>query len=187
MSERKPFWSSVPGVATGVAGVVSAIVGLVGIAVQLGWIGGGDGNGKGDGSTTVSTDVGGATITTGSTASTVKGATTSPPATRQGRFVVDPTSVDIQPLQPRDVTVTVSNTGDVPLTMRAPSVTGSGADRFKATDAGCTKSAVPAGGTCQINLTFDPRGPGTYTAVLVVAAANAPEVDVGLKGNAPLG
>ena len=181
MSERKPFWSSVPGVATGVAGVVSAIVGLLGVSVQLGWIGGGDNK---DTSAATSTLPDGST---GSTASTVRGASTVPPTVRTGQFVVDPTSVSFEPLAPREATVTVSNTGDAPLTVRSPTITGSGAEHFQATDVSCD-STLPADDSCEIKVTFAPKRAGQYTAVLLITASNgARQVEVALKGNAPLG
>jgi hypothetical protein len=181
---KKPFWSSLPGVATGVAGVVSAIVGLFGMSVQLGWIGDDDGNGNGNGA--VTSTVPGATSTTNST---VRGATTLPPAIGlPGAFVVDPTAVTFEPLAGREATVTISNTGESPLTMRSPTITGSGAEHFEATDVNCTRGALSRAATCQIKVTFAPERSGQYTAVLVLTASNgARQVDVALRGNAPLG
>ena len=104
MSDGKSFWSTVPGVVTGAAGVISAIVGLLGISVQLGWIGGGKGN------ATVSSSSGEAVATT--TLSTVRGATTVPSAStvKPGEFAVDPQTVTFEPLKAKDATVTVENT-----------------------------------------------------------------------------
>ena len=117
MSDRKPFWSSAPGVVTGIASIVTAVVGLLGISVQAGWIGGDD-------KSTVSSSSGDAVATT--TLSTVRGATTTVVTAKQGEFAVDPESVTFEPLKAKVATVAVKNTGDVPLTMRPPNLTGSG-------------------------------------------------------------
>jgi hypothetical protein len=67
--------------------------------------------------------------------------------------------------------------------MRAPTITGSGAANFKVTDQSCTKSTLAPGRSCEVKVMFAPPGPGEYTAVLVVAASNAPrQVEVDLKG-----
>jgi len=176
MSNGKPFWSSVPGVVTGVAGVVSAIVGLLGVSTQLGWIGGDD---------KVSSSADGSPTTT---AATVAGATTAPSAAvRSGEFEVEPDSVSFEPLKARDITVVVRNTGNVALTMRTPTVTGSAAANFKATDMGCAKSTLAPGRSCDVKVAFTPTAPGEYAAVLVLVASNAPrQVEVTLKGTATL-
>jgi hypothetical protein len=183
MSEKKAFWSSIPGVATGVVGFLSAIAGILGVSAQLGWIGGDDGgNGSVDATGVTTTVVGGAS---GSSATGATGATGA--ATSAGEFAVEPTSVSFEPLKTKEATVTVRNTGDVALTMRPPTVTGSGAANFKAADAGCTRSTLAAGRSCEIKVTFTPPAPGEYTAVLVVVASNAPRaVEVDLKGNQSL-
>lgn len=185
MSDRKPFWTSIPGVATGAAGVVSAIVGLLGVSAQLGWIGG---DGDGDATPSTTTIAG---ETPSSTASTGAGATTTTAtAARAGQFEVDPTSLALGALgQPRDASVTVRNTGEVPLTMQTPTISGPDDEQFEATDVSCTKSALPAGRSCQVKVTLTPQRAGAqFSAVLVVAAANAPrEVEVELQGTALLG
>ncbi|MEA2900410.1 MAG: Abnormal spindle-like microcephaly-assocd, ASPM-SPD-2-Hydin [Actinomycetota bacterium] len=175
MSDGKPFWSSAPGVVTGIASIVTAIVGVLGISVQAGWIGGDDSKASSnDGVTTT-------------TASTLPGATTRPGATtvpvKQGEFEVDPDSVTFEPLQPKEATVVVRNIGDVPLTMRKPTIA-VGSTAFTASDASCTTAPLPPDGRCEVLVTFTATQPGDYTGVLVVAAANAPkQVEVDLKGS----
>ncbi len=39
-TEKKSFWSSLPGMVTGAAGVVGAIVGVISVLIALGVIGG---------------------------------------------------------------------------------------------------------------------------------------------------
>lgn len=172
---KKPFWSSVPGVVTGAAGVISAIVGLLGVSTQLGWIGGDDGNGAASSSNGVAT----------TTVSSVFGATTvaTVAGARAGEFEVEPESVAFEPLKTREAVVKVENTGDVPLTMRAPTVSGSGADSFDATDVTCLKSTLERGRSCEIKVTFTATQPGKFTAALVITAPNVPRaVEVELKG-----
>ncbi|HVF13626.1 MAG TPA: choice-of-anchor D domain-containing protein [Acidimicrobiales bacterium] len=164
--------------ATGVAGIVSAIVGLLGVSVQLGWVGG-DGDGSASSSNGVPT----------TTASTVFGATTAAPAAsaRTGELKVDPQSISIEPLDPRDAIVKVENTGDVPLTIGKPTVSGAGADEFDVTDVNCTKSKLAPGRSCELKVTFTATKPGEYTAALVVAASGVPRaVEVELKGSRTL-
>jgi hypothetical protein len=183
MSDRKPFWSSVPGVATGVAGIVSAIVGLLGVSVQLGWIGG-------DNGTDAASSSDGVSVTTASTAfgSTATTARTSPAVTtRPGEYEVEPSSIEFEPLKPREAVVKVKNTGDVPLTMSAPTVRGSAAANFDADDLTCTESTLGPGLSCEIKVTFTATQPGEYAAALVVAAANVPKaVEVELTGTRTL-
>ena len=176
MSDGKPFWSTVPGAVTGVAGVISAIVGLLGISVQLGWLGGND-------KTTVSSSSGDAVATT--TSSTVRGATTtsSALAAKAGEFSVDPQTVTFEPLKAKDVTISVENTGDVPLTVRAPVVSGTEAANFTVADETCTTSTLAPGRSCEIKVAFAATQPGDYAAKLAVAASNVPrQVEVTLKG-----
>ena len=177
MSDRKPFWSSAPGVVTGIASIVTAIVGLLGISVQAGWIGGDDNK--------ASSSSGDAVATT--TVTTVFGsAATTTVAVRTGEFTVDPDSLAFEPLKAKEATVTVENTGDVPLTMRKPTIVGSGAV-FTVGPEDCTASALAPGRSCDVTVAFAADQPGEYTAKLVVAATNAPrQVEVDLKGTRSL-
>lgn len=180
MSDKKSFWSSVPGVVTGVASILTAVVALLGISAKAGWIGGGGG----DGGATVASSSEGATTTI---APAARGATPTSGGTAAGEFAVEPASATFEPLKPKEATVTVRNTGDVPLTMRAPTVDGSAAAAFKVADLTCTRSVLAPGRSCEVKVTFAPAGPGEYSAVLVVAASNAPrQVEVGLKGTQSL-
>jgi uncharacterized membrane protein len=176
VSDGKPFWSTVPGVVTGAAGVISAIVGLLGISVQLGWIGGDD-------KTTVSSSSGDAVATT--TLSTVRGATTTPSVStaKAGEFSVDPQTVTFEPLKAKELTVSVENTGDVAITMRTPVISGTEAANFTVADETCTKSTLAPGRSCEIKVAFAATQPGDYSAKLAVAASNVPrQVEVTLKG-----
>ncbi len=81
----------------------------------------------------------------------------------------------------------VKNTGDVPLTMQAPEVSGSAAANFDSDDLTCTESTLGPGLSCEIKVTFTATQPGEYSAALVVAASNVPKaVEVELKGTKTL-
>jgi hypothetical protein len=64
-------------------------------------------------------------------------------------------------------TVTLVNTGSIPLTIGAISKSGNG-DDFSA--AGCTDQPVPAGSSCDLQVTFTPQAAGPRTAVMMVSA-----------------
>jgi|GEM_PF-4155358 len=175
MSDGKSYWSTVPGVVTGVASIVTAIVGLLGISVQAGWLGGDDNQASSnDGvATTIASTLPGATSTT-----VVAG--------KQGEFTIEPDSVTFESLGAKEATVVVRNIGDVPLTVRKPTIS-VGATAFAASDVTCTASPLPPDSRCEIKVTFTATQPGAYAGVLAVAAANAPkQVEVDLKGSRSL-
>jgi len=72
---------------------------------------------------------------------------------------------------PPSQTVTLTNTGTATLTVNSISITGANASEFFETN-DCPGS-VTAGGSCAINVTFEPAGSGTAQAALIVAD-NAP-------------
>ena len=76
-------------------------------------------------------------------------------------------------------TVTVTNTGTGALTVRGLTVAGADAADFTA--AGCT-AAVPAGGTCTLDLTFTPAATGARSATLTVVSDAATAATVALSG-----
>ena len=176
---RKSFFSSMPGVITGVAGLLSAVAAVGGLAVQQGWIG-----------DSGSSDSG--TVQTGRTNSGAGGGSTGGGGTgdeatseKAGSFEVDPSSVVFQPVGSRDAKVKVSNTGDVPIEVESPTLTGADADRFDADDGSCS-GALDPGRSCQLEVTFKPAT-GRFEAVLVVSADGAPKsAEVPIRGSAVL-
>jgi hypothetical protein len=78
--------------------------------------------------------------------------------------------------------VTVSNTGGAD--MDASEVTLSDSTSFSITSQTCTAAKIPAGGTCNVNLTFSPATTGAKnTALKIVSdAANTPTLDVAVRG-----
>jgi hypothetical protein len=152
---------------------------------------GGGGSGGGNGTSTSSSAGPNTTAAIGS-ATTVAGSgsgTRSTGATGTAQFTVDPTSVDFTVIgTPRQATVKVRNTGEVPLTIKAPTVSGSGAAHFVAGDVNCTGQALAPGRSCDIQVAFSPKAGGAVSAVVAVAAAEASkQIEVQVKGSSLLG
>jgi hypothetical protein len=169
MSEnRKSFWSSIPGLVTGLAGLLTGVVGLVTVLIQLDVIGGKD---DATPSAVVTTTVapGGTAGTTGGTAGA--GA----PTTISGRLAAEPTSLKLATGE-REKTVTVRNLTNASLTVLKPEYTGADKSAFS-TDSGCTNIVLPAGRSCTLKVTLSPTGPlKTYKANLVLEAKELPQV-----------
>ena len=148
MGKSGSFWSSIPGVLTGLAGVLTAVVTLVTLAFNQGWIGDGpaedaasDGAGEG-GSAATAPDLG-----------------------------VEPESLRFRPtvLGAVTETVTVRNDGDQPFTVDPAELTGSDAGRFEVDDDECAGAPLASGRSCTMSVTFDPGGIGDAEATLVVS------------------
>lgn len=176
MSEaRRSYWSSVPGLVTGLAGLLTAVVGLVAVLIQLGVIGGKDSS-SGTGGTTGTTVAG-----SGSTNSTTEPRT----------FEVKPAALDFPPADAREKTVTITNTSaTAALAPLQSTVVGSNPERFTVS-AGTCAAAVPANGTCTMKVTFAPASGAAltkYSATLRVTASGAPRVaEVSLTGSVVIG
>ena len=78
-------------------------------------------------------------------------------------------------VQSTPMTVTLSNTGNTPLSISGIAVTGQSASSFIASN-NCGTS-VPASASCQVNLSFDPAAAGFATATLSITdnAPNSPQ------------
>ena len=101
---------------------------------------------------------------------------------------MQPTSVDFAVVGSRQATIVVRNTGEVPLTIKTPTVSGSGAAHFVAGDVSCTKEPLQPGRTCELQVAFAPKSGGAVSAVAVIAAAEAQrQTEVQLKGSTLLG
>ena len=181
MSERGSFWSTVPGVVTGAAGVLTALVGLL-TACPCSW----------DGSA-VAIPAGGheqyddggsgrehrARASARARLSPARRRARAPAAARSDRAVEGGTvqrAADVGGLRRRRVPagdVVVRNTGEVPLTIKTPTVSGSGAAHFVAGDVSCTKEAAPARSDLRAAGGVRPQVGGAVSAVAVIAAAEA--------------
>jgi hypothetical protein len=168
---RRSFWSSVPGLVTGLAGLLTGIVGLVTVLIQLGVVGGKDSGDK-------------TTAATGTTVTTLPGATTS--STFSGgagltttanvpTFTVTPVSLDFQPADAKEKSVSIKNTStSAALTVPLPTVNGADKDRFTPAFGTCTGAPLRPGDSCTVKVTFAPNGPlRKYNASLRVAPVGA--------------
>ncbi|MGH9265685.1 MAG: hypothetical protein ACRD1D_13440 [Acidimicrobiales bacterium] len=182
MSESKrSFFSTIPGLITGLAGLLTGIVGLVTVLIQLGVLGG-DGDSASSSSTTVTSAPapGGQGAVGGGS-----GGTTAEVPT----FRVSPTTLDFQATDPRKKTVTIRNESTTtPITVTQPRVSGEDASNFSASFATCSGALAP-NLSCTIEVTFAPSGPlRRYNATLQVQATGAPRgEEVRLTGSSVLG
>ncbi len=154
MGKAGSFWSSIPGVLTGLAGVLTAAVTLFTLALSQGWIG----DGSPDGATTSAGARGGSTAGAGAAASSPE-------------LSVDPMTLRFRPtlLTAATETVTVRNEGDVPFTLDAPELSGDDPEAFKVDDGSCAGRSLASGRSCELSVTFDPSGVGRANAILVVS------------------
>ncbi len=159
---KKSFWSSLPGLITGVAGVVGAVVGLITVLINLGVIGGSNNSPT---ATTVPLGAPGGGGTTTGDRTTVT-------TLADGSFTVDPNALKFS-LTTTKGAVTVLNTGSVPLKMNPPDVSGPDKDKFVVSASECTSSPLPPKKPCTIDVTF--AGGLSAKATMTVSAKNAPD------------
>jgi len=150
---KRSFWSSIPGLITGIAGLLTAVAGIGTLAVQQGIIGG---NGSNSPATTAAPGGAGATATT--------------TTTEEGAFTVSPTLLTFKTGE-REKTLTVKNpTRTARITVTRPQFTGADASVFEA-DAGCTNVRLEPGRSCTVKVLFAPSGLlKSYKANLVLEA-----------------
>lgn len=184
--KQKSFFQTTAGVVTGVAGILTAVVGLLTVSVQLGWLGSKDSSDKVKSTATTtpnspSTSAGFGSTTPGRTGTTAFGSNTTSGSGAVALFTVDPPSVTFENLGPLSQDVTITNTGTGPITFLSPTVTGTNATEFTAADETCG-SRLDAGRTCQVKVTFVPKGGGTKTAILLIRPSGGTNREVPLKG-----
>jgi hypothetical protein len=179
MSESKrSFFSTIPGLITGLAGLLTGIVGLVTVLIQLGVLG--DDNGTSSTSATSTTVAGG---TSGGGAGGGGAGGGGAPTTEVPRFTVSPATLDFPAGGAREKTVKVTNESDsATLTVQAPQVAGTDRAQFSASSGDCNRP-VRAGESCELRVTFSPSGAlRQYEAVLRVAAQGARSEEIPIKG-----
>lgn len=152
---ERAFWSSLPGILTGLAGILTASVALLGLALSQGWIGDGGG---GDGSV----DAGGEVV----------------------RISVEPETLEFGrlglPGAGDEKAVEVVNDGTATVTLETE-ITGDDASQFTSDGTDCTTSPLPPGRTCQVTVSLDESGAASATLVI---SANGGELarEVELEG-----
>jgi hypothetical protein len=183
-TSKKSFWSSVPGLVTGMAGVLTAAVGLITVLISLGVIGGNGGSGPSPPVGTNGSGASGSTSSGGSGAGSTSAAGGStgvtPTTTAKASFAVDRPAVTLGTLANKAAVVTVTNQGTTALAVKAPRLDGPQKDQFTVDASDCTRRAVPSGSSCSIKVTF--AGVAGASATMTVIADNAPSVDVALNG-----
>ncbi|MDP1805618.1 MAG: hypothetical protein Q8K72_10665 [Acidimicrobiales bacterium] len=159
MSEnRKSFWSSIPGLVTGLAGLLTGIVGLVTVLIQLDVIGG-DGGGSPNAAVTTTVVPGGTAGTTGGGAVT----------TISGQLSAEPATLKLATGE-REKTLIVRNASNAAVTVLKPEYKGRDSSAFSV-DSGCTNVNLRVGATCSVKVQLAPSGPlKTYEARLVLEA-----------------
>lgn len=171
-SNSKSFWSTMPGLITGIAGILTALVGLATILIQIGVIGGDGDSGPGNEP--------GETVTTDADGRPSGGSGGSGTATTAGRptFTVAPTSLRLSGSEKSD-TVTVTNTGSAAFSV-STAVTGAGDDQFEVSKGSCG-SEVPGRGSCTMTVSFKGGLEATAKLVVTVRGAASPQ-EVSLRG-----
>ena len=170
MSEnKKSFWSTIPGLVTGLAGLLTGIVGLVTVLMQLNVIGGNGGDSPSGGTTTT---------VPGGTAGNPGGGNTgggSANTSISGRLTADPATLKFGTGE-REKTLTVRNSTNAQVTVLKPEYTGTDRSAFS-TDSGCTNVVLQTGRSCTLKVTLSPSGTlKTYKANLVLEAKELQQV-----------
>jgi len=162
---NRSFWSSIPGLVTGLAGLLTGIVGLITLLVQLDVIGG-DASDSRSAPTTAPASGGGAA-----------------PAAEVPTFTLTPATLEFRPTDPRRKDVTVKNTSkSATLAVPQPQLTGADSRLFSASFGTCTGAPLAAGLSCTLTVTFAPSGPlGNYNATLQMAPTGARAEEIQIK------
>lgn len=165
MSEnRKSFWSSVPGLVTGLAGLLTGIVGLVTVLIQLDVIGGD--NHSAEPAAGVST-----TVAPGTASTTAGGVVVS--TTISGKLTATPSPLKLATTE-REKSITVTNDASGPLTVMKPEYTGDDKTAFS-TDSGCTNVSLLPGRSCTVKVRLSSSSAlKVYKATLVLEAKELP-------------
>jgi hypothetical protein len=85
--------------------------------------------------------------------------------------------------------VTVRNTGTAPLSLASLAITGTDAGQFRLVSPPALPASVPAGGSVQLQVVFDPTSVGPKRATLTIAGNDSanPQQTVALRGLGTLG
>jgi hypothetical protein len=187
-TKERSFWSTTSGVFTGLAGTLTAVVGLVTVGAQLGWFGSDDsGNDAANTSASTTTTIAAATNASGSSGLT--GTTTRSPAgaaSSLSPLAVNQEKLTFQPLGAKDQNVSVRNTGSTAVGLRSPFVDGVDKSQFTASDLTCG-SRLDAGRSCDIKVTYLATKSGKSTARLVIEPTTGAAAEVQLEATSLLG
>lgn len=186
VKERSSFWTTVPGLITGLAGILTAIVGLITVSMQAGWLRSSSKTKTTTAATAPSTTIAGSPGTTSQSSATLPllgggSATSSPVTTSPSHLSVTPAQLTFQAIGNAPQTVTVQNGGSTTVTFTAPpSVAGIDASQFTISKTTCTTS-LAAGRSCDVQVTYLATK-AAQSARLVISPASAPSIEVPLSG-----
>lgn len=188
--KERSFWSTTTGFVTGLAGVLTAVVGLVTVAAQVGWLGSDDGGeGTPAGNPTQSTAPGGGQSsgpagTTGTTSRGLTGGNTATTAASLTPLSASPATVtDFDTLAKRERLVTIRNSGSSSIPLRPPAIEGIDASQFTTSGVTCG-SRLDANRTCEVKITYQGTRTGQHSAKLVIQPADStPALEVPLAGS----
>lgn len=180
MTERKSFWTTLPGIISGIAATVTGLAVLIPLILGAA----GKHNPKDAASTTgpppsvtaggavsptvTTTDTGSSNTATGAAPTDASGTTPSSGASPSGTdtggsasLLADSSSVNFGSVKGGTTsaarTVTLTNTGTAAATIDSVKLTGSNSGDFSLTSSTCgPATAIPPQGSCQIQVTFSP-------------------------------
>ena len=167
---HRNFWSTIPGVVTGLAGLLTGIVGLLTVSVQLGWLGG-DSKAAKEGSTTTSSTM--STVPDGDTTTTYR----SGGGTASGsRFELTPTTLTFSVVGRSERTLTVTNAGATPFSIVSAQVEGPGAAQFQVDDTDCVSADLAPRDHCDLVVSYTQGGgTGPATVEVMVSGSDRPQ------------
>jgi hypothetical protein len=184
MAEKKSFWSTIPGLITGIAAIVTGLVALVPIALKVTQHG--TVNQPSSSSAlppTASPGSAGVSDTASPLVSSAPGdngsatpggdANASAPAGGSASLTATPSTLDfgnvVSGQASADQTVTITNAGGAAATLDAATITGSNPGQFTISSSTCgTGAALGPQQTCQVSLRFTPHAVGSASATLSV-------------------
>jgi hypothetical protein len=188
---RKPFWTTVPGIISGIAATITGLAVLIPLLLGVGGkhtnknaasqnsspgvtststAGGSTGGTSGPGSTPLPTD-------------SASGSTSSPLG-----VTADPSSVNVTG-KAADATVTITNPGSTDVTIDKVEIIGANASAFSITSTTCGNgSTVSPNQSCQVMVHYTPPALGSASASLVVhyEPPQSSFVTIPLKGSGGL-
>lgn len=186
-TKERSFWSTTAGIVTGLAGTLTAVVGLLTAGAQLGWFGSDDSNNASNTAASTTTIV--ATGTNAAGNSVGPGTTVRSPAGAAGSLstlAVNQEKLTFQPLGAKEQNVSVRNTGTTAVGLRAPFVDGVDKAQFNASDLTCG-TRLDAGRSCDIKVTYLATKSGKATARLVIEPTTGVAAEVQLEATSLLG
>ncbi|MGQ0743572.1 MAG: hypothetical protein ACT4OS_04390 [Acidimicrobiales bacterium] len=184
MADGRNFWSSIPGVVTGVAGLTTGLAAILTVSVQAGWLGN-----DSDDPPSTSTVAGPATTTT--TPEDLPGFPTTrrpglgspglggsaPTFGETENFQVEPELVDFRALGARSATVRVENAGAGTLSLGPVLLEGPQAQSFSVDSTDCLATELVPGRSCELVVTTSAGGlAGRAEATMVISALGGDEV-----------